>query len=364
METTRKFTFNNETDKTAFMVVNPKRNNKIEKLRNCIKKGNICRTYEYKYLGEWYNEKGNHEKSLQEKEKKVEFMISKTKYYGDPYKVGQMALQVRLEIYKSTIIPTIYTNIETWSKTSKGEMERLEKMQRKILTSICEIPNSTPYAGLLSELGIWPIELLAEYKRIMLFHHILTSDKSRLIKQIINDQLEHTWSGCWTQKTIEICEKYRIQIENIKNTKREIFKRELKKVINNQHDKNIQKKQKRKQNWFCNNAQTENYINCLGYHDSKIILKLRLNMTELKCNYKNKNDTNIKCNLCKSENDTTEHLFTCNEIKKQIQNTPNIDIIKKQDSDSCTQLVNFIKKALRLKGINTTKTVKENIGDG
>ena len=71
METTRKFTFNNETDKTAFMVVNPKRNNKIEKLRNCIKKGNICRTYEYNYLGGWYNEKGNHEKSLQEKEKKV-----------------------------------------------------------------------------------------------------------------------------------------------------------------------------------------------------------------------------------------------------------------------------------------------------
>ena len=99
-------------------------------------------------------------------------------------------------------------------------MERLEKIQRKILTSICEIPPSTPYIGLLSELGIWPIELLAEYKRLMLFHHILTSDDSRHIKQIINYQLEHTLTGCWIQKTIEICEKYNVQIENIKTTKK------------------------------------------------------------------------------------------------------------------------------------------------
>ena len=137
-------------------------------------------------------------------------MINKTKYYGDPYKVGHLALQVSLEIYRSTIVKTIFNNIETWSKTSKSEMERLEKMQRKILTSICEIPNSTPYKGLLSELGIWPIELLAEYKRIMLLHDIITSDETRLIKKIINDQLENPWSGCWA---IEICEKYKIQID-------------------------------------------------------------------------------------------------------------------------------------------------------
>ena len=170
------------------MIVNPKRNNNnIEKLHSVIKRGEICRTHEYRYLGEWYNEKGNHEKSIQEKEKKVDFMIGRTKYYGDPYKVGYLALQVRLEIYKSTIIPTIYTHIETWSKTSKSEMERLEKMQRKIITSICELPPSTPYRGLLSELGIWPIELLAEYKKMMLFNNIITSDDSRSIKQIIND---------------------------------------------------------------------------------------------------------------------------------------------------------------------------------
>ena len=40
------------------------------------------------------------------------------KYYGDTYKVGNMALQVRTTIFESTAIPTIYHNVETWSKIS------------------------------------------------------------------------------------------------------------------------------------------------------------------------------------------------------------------------------------------------------
>ena len=67
--------------------------------------------------------------------------------------------------------------------------------------------------------------------------------------------------------------------------------------------------------------------------------------------------------ICKTENDTTEHLFTCNEIKKEIVTTPNLEILEKDDKESCTQLVKFIKKALSLKGIDSTKTVKENIED-
>ena len=114
---------------------------------------------------------------------------------------------------------------------------------------------------------------------------------------------------------------------------------------------------------FFNNAQKKNYINQLGYHETKIILKLKLNMIELKCNYKSKDNTNMKCNLCKIENDTTEHLFTCNIIKEKIKAIPTIDTLTKNDSESCTQLVEFIKKALNLKGIDITKSVKDNLGN-
>ena len=83
-----------------------------------------------------------------------------------------------------------------------------------------------------------------------------------------------------------------------KNTKRQTFKRELKQIINTQHNE-IRKESKEKTKLrFCQNAQKKNYIDQLGYQETKIFLKLRLNMTELKCNYKNKNNTNMKCDLC------------------------------------------------------------------
>ena len=107
METTRKFIFNNKVDKTAFIVINAKKNNEIKELRTKIKRGAIKRTDKYRYLGEWYNEKGNHETSLKDKENKISTMINQTKYYGDPYKVGELAIQVRLQLFESTIIPTI-----------------------------------------------------------------------------------------------------------------------------------------------------------------------------------------------------------------------------------------------------------------
>ena len=336
METMRKFTFNNGTDKTAFMIINQKRN-KTEKLHNRIKRGEIRRTNEYKYLGEWYNEKGNHDKSLAEKSNKINYMISKIKQYGDSHKVGHLALQVRLQIYNSTVIPTIYTNIETWSKVTNKEMEQLERMQRNILTTILELPPSTPYIGLLSELGIWPVEQLFEYKRLVLFHNILTSDDSRLIKKIILNQIENIWSGCWMEKTNELCNKYNIQISTIKNIQKDKFKQELKMKINMKQNEYLKREAKEKTKLrFCNNTQKKKYIEELGYLEAKIIMKLRLNMLELKHNYKNQNRRDEKCNLCQYEDDTTEHLFVCKAIKKTAKNIPGIDIIMKDDHGSYT----------------------------
>ena len=64
METMRKFTFNTKVEKTAFLIINPKRKNKEEKLNNQLKQGEIQRTSEYRYLGEWYTEKGNHKQRM------------------------------------------------------------------------------------------------------------------------------------------------------------------------------------------------------------------------------------------------------------------------------------------------------------
>ena len=91
-------------------------------------------------------------------------------------------MSIRLKIYHTIVIPTLYHNVETWSKINKTEMNRLEEMQRKILRSICEQRITTPYIGLLAEIGIWPIEQVIEQRKLMLYHNIITSKGERTIK--------------------------------------------------------------------------------------------------------------------------------------------------------------------------------------
>jgi hypothetical protein len=364
MEDLRKFTFNNKVEKTAFMIVNPKKKSQdIQELRTTVKRGKIGRTKEYQWLGEWYTENAKHEKSIQERKNKSIGIIAKIKFYGDVYKVGNMAHQVRIEIFQSTVVQTIYHDVEAWSKISKKEVEKLDKIQKDVLTSILELPTSTPYMGLLSELGIWPFEQRLEYKRIMLLHQIITSKESRFLKQVIEQQIKDTWQGCWMEQTTMICQKYDIRTETIRELTKDKLKEIMKTRINTYLEQSIQDQSKEKTKLrFCSDFKRKLYTmrGSLKFDNVKCIMKLRLNMLELKTNYKgvNKNET---CDLCKMENDTTEHLFECKKVKESIKNVPKIEILKKDEENSYCELSTFLEEVCKLKQIDVSKTVKENL---
>ena len=364
MEDNRKFTFNNGTDKTAFMIVRPKKESKEKKfLKTTIKRGKIGRTDTYRLLGEWYNERYDHETSLKVKENKIPGMIAQIKHYGDTYRVGNMALQVRIQIFTSTVIPTIYDNVETWSVVSTKEVERLEKMQRDILTSIMEIPQCTPYLGLLAEFGIWPAEQLIHYKRIMLLHQILTSEDTRFLKTVIEDQVRDTWKGCWIEQTREICEKYNLGIQLVGILKKGYLKRILKKRINRRLELKLVSESKSKTKMrFCGDFKRKQYTmkGDINFEMGKSILKLRLNMLELKSNYKGEHKNSLACDLCKTGIDNTEHLFECVGIKRAMD-VPKIDVI---GGESLDELTNFLEEVMKIKGIDSSKRVKQNLGSG
>ena len=58
LEETKGYTFNTDPKKTAILIVDKKKNKTYDNIKLEIKKGKIEQTKEYKYLGEWYNEKG------------------------------------------------------------------------------------------------------------------------------------------------------------------------------------------------------------------------------------------------------------------------------------------------------------------
>ena len=78
---------------------------------------------------------------------------------------------------------------------------------------------------------------------------------------------------------------------------------------------------------FVNNSTQEQYLEELEFQDSIKMIKIRLNMIEVKCNYKTNYANNKKCELCKEQEDTTEHLIECKRLTTDKMITVNKEIV-------------------------------------
>ena len=104
-----------------------------------------------------------------------------------------MAVQTRLKLHETTIIPSVMYNIEASPRLSQTELKGLESIQHSVLTQLLEIPTATPYVGILMELGMWTMEARIHYRKLMLYHRIMHSEDSRMVKQLVS--LNYRWDG-------------------------------------------------------------------------------------------------------------------------------------------------------------------------
>ena len=155
MEKINKFTYG--LKKTKFMVVDSAKGNS-EVIEESVKSGQVTEANEYKYVGFWVNKQGNCKLQIERKKGKIKSEVVALKSVANSYTLGETYINVRLELYESSIVPSLLCNMEDWNKQSKGEIKSLEQIQASTLCSLLELPKTTPYIGLLCELGMWRIE--------------------------------------------------------------------------------------------------------------------------------------------------------------------------------------------------------------
>ena len=84
----------------------------------------------------------------------------------------------------------------------------------------------------------------------------------------------------------------------------------MKEKIKKSMDARIKELSQKKLRFIKEHSQKE-YLHQLNFKQTVMMLKIRLNMVETKCNYKGLFKDNLKCNICKTADDTTEHLIQC-----------------------------------------------------
>ena len=306
MERKKKFTFN--VTKSNYMVMNTGKDIEI-KITEEVKNGQLQKVKEYKYLGVWINEGNNFVTNIRKIKEKIPFMIATIKKFANNNTIGKYTIISRLKLYELVIIPTITYNIEAWTDLQKMEIEELEKIQGRALRSLLEVPKSTPYLGIIFETGIWLMKNRIEYKKLLLIHQIITSDDNRLIRKIIEDQ-DNSYYHNWYTSVKRIAEKYilNVNMNELQNHSKNDWKVKVKVAMEVKIKEEIKEKSKsmtKLRNVIREDIGMKGYITEMNQYEVTGYLKLRLHMYQLKSNYKNNNDDDSKCPLCKQNEDTT-----------------------------------------------------------
>ena len=124
-------------------------------------------------------------------------MISTVKKQASPKSIGIYSVEGRLKLAEAVIIKSILYNAEGFPSHTDAEIKELESVQLNILTSLLELPRSTPYCALLMEVGWWTMKARITYTKLMLYHNIKRSNDRRVIKQLVKAQEDEIRETTW-----------------------------------------------------------------------------------------------------------------------------------------------------------------------
>ena len=313
MEVLKKFTYG--LKKTNFMVIDTGKE-QTEIIDEKVKEGLVKECQEYEYLGFWVNQQGNCQLQIEKRSKKIKGEIAAIKSMASYHNVGPTYLNVRLQLYECCILPSLLYNLEGWNKISKTEMKKLESVQLKSLCSLLQIPKTTPYLGLLNELGIWTIEERLKYRKIMLYHNLMNSDDKRIAKNMIVEQKLDEDDDTFYMTTMKMAKTLNMDINNVDGMTKASLKRQLKEEIGKSMLNTIRQVKMKKLRFVGVPSVFEKspYIAQMDAGAAIQVIKTKLNMLPIYGNYKGNLTLSRPCPLCEEVDDTTEHLVSCSKL--------------------------------------------------
>ena len=310
MEIEKKYTFG--LKKTKYMIIDDK--DPTEKIEEELEKGIVQRTTEYKYVGIYINEKGNLDLHKQKMEERAMDIHREIIAMGSFREVGREFLRVRLELFEKCWMPGVTNGIHAWTQLTDKDIYDIEQIQIKYIKRVCEMPTSTPTAALIMELGIWPATEAIQYLSAMLYHELIRSDEQRIASSIVKEQSEKIMKKSLPNRVKAMMKDIGCKFEDINNMKKSAWKKMVKTAMIKKIDSRMKERMRDKtKSRFAikeNFGEAKTYINQHTGYNAIDILRIRLNMTDTKSNFKSKHQDQF-CPKCKTEIDTAEHIVQC-----------------------------------------------------
>ena len=130
---------------------------------------------EFKYFGDYLNNKANYDKLFEERIKSGESKVYIIQAFRKEITFGHFEVKIILQLYDSIFLSALLFNCQSLTRLSKSrDLSSLESVQYKYLKQTMHVPYSTPNAGVLLELGVIPIKDVINMRKLSFLRHILT----------------------------------------------------------------------------------------------------------------------------------------------------------------------------------------------
>jgi hypothetical protein len=166
-------------------------------------------------------------------------------------------------------------------------------LDRLLLRRILKAPISTPKEALFLELGLIPIGVLIQAKRINYLHYILSRRETEMIHQFFTAQWYNPSRGDWTETVKQDLEDFEIPVnlEDIKFKSKYSFKKEVKEKARDLSMKILMKKKEghtKLDNLRYEELKKQSYLSLEGIKISEIqdTFRFRTRMANLGENYR------------------------------------------------------------------------------
>ena len=267
-----------------------------------------------KYLGDIITDNGKLDENIEDRRLKINGVVAEIRSIMMEAE-EDLEILAAIQYYEGIVKTKLIYNCESWINITKSNMEELEKIQNNSLKRLLRIPFSTPSVGLLYELKIPSIKTSIIQRKLMYYHKLLNTEKS-LAASILKQQ-DSIQSNHFLKEIKQALHDYKInnEIKEIQEMSKNQWKKIVQKSLNEFDESEIKKicEISSKCKNLTNSTENRRYINELDSANAKIILMEKLNMTDVKLNYKG-SYTSFECRTCGKEDENTTHLLNCPEL--------------------------------------------------
>ena len=304
---------------------------KANSLDPTIMKNQIVKeTNKAKILGYTFNDKGNVDTHLENRESETIAMMANMGMSINENHMGRIYLFSLLVIYEKCFVPKMLYGL-IGIPLQNNNWEKLELIDRKVLRNFLNLPSSTPKVSLYNELGIIPLKYMLWKRKLGMWWRLKREESNYLMKQCLNDQINSNLP--WIVELNRIACKLDLDLDEAKYTSKEQWKKYVKEktlnVVKEERLKEVDNLKGYKKNLKdeIEVGKKKRYVS-LSQKKAKVWFRMRADIIDPAPRQPYNPQSIWKCKFCEEEQQDTEHYVRlCKGIETEIFDGMNRNLI-------------------------------------